>query len=331
MGADCHTPDPGGKRGGIMRGKMDCHGTTDIGKVREVNADQFLIADLNKSMRVHKTSLTLDDQTQLSGHSQGMLLLVADGMGGHGSGKQASSIAVNSLMTYVLNSMHWFFRLQQDSDHDFQDDLKAALEHCQSRVRAESDNVPDREDMGTTLTMAYIIWPRLYVVHVGDSRCYLFRKSRLKRISRDHTVAQHLVEEGLLEDAESSEWSRVLWNVIGGESDELRPEVYKAELALGDSLLLCTDGLTRHVSDAAIAQLLAAPSSSEETCQRLVDAANEAGGTDNITVIVAHFRDTRKREALAEKEAAEAELPAPKPAVEEAQLQTVGAEAASVN
>jgi serine/threonine protein phosphatase PrpC len=314
-----------------MRGKMDCYGLSDVGKVLEVNGDQFLIADLIKSMRVHKTSLTLDDQTQLLGQSQGVLLLVADGMGGQGSGKQASSIAVHSLTTYVLNSMHWFFRLRQDSDHDFQDDLRSALEHCQQQVFAASEKVPEREGMGTTLTMAYLIWPRLYVLHVGDSRCYLFRKSRLKRVTRDHTVAQHLVEEGLLEDPESSQWTHVLWNVIGGESDELRPEVYKAELALGDTLLLCTDGLTRHVSDAAIAEMLAAPSSSAETCQRLIDAANAAGGTDNITVIVAHFRDTRGQEARAETAAAEAEAPTEKPSVAEAQLQKVGAEAASVN
>jgi protein phosphatase len=310
--------------GGSMRGKMDCHGVTDVGKARAVNEDQFLIADLNKSMRVHKTSLSLDDQTQLLGHSQGMLLLVADGMGGQESGRRASTLAVNSLTTYVLNSMHWFFRLHEDSDQDFQDDLKAALEHCQRKVRAEGERLPDREGMGTTLTMAYLIWPRLYVVHVGDSRCYLFRKSRLKQITRDHTVAQQLVKEGLLEDAESSRWSRDLWNVIGGESAEVRPEVYKAELALGDTLLLCTDGLTRHVSNETIARLLAIPASSAETCERLVAAANEAGGTDNITVIVAHFRDVQQRAAAAEERAA-AEAPAPPAAVAEAQLEPAGA------
>jgi serine/threonine protein phosphatase PrpC len=304
----CSTKCEGGT---AMLGKMDCHGLTDVGRVREVNEDQYLIADLSKSLRVHSTSLGLDDQTRLFGSSQGNLLLVADGMGGHAAGRRASTLAVNSLTTYVLNTMHWFFRVRTDSEEYFEADLKAALEHCQARVQAEGERIPERRGMGTTLTMAYLSWPRLYVVHAGDSRCYLFRRTRLRQITRDHAVAQQLMEKGLLgdKDMESSQWSHVLWNVIGGDSDELSPEVFKAELALGDKLLLCTDGLTKHVAERDIATVLGSDATAEGSCRRLVDAANAAGGSDNVTVIVAQFCDHEDVRARAEEAARALEAP----------------------
>jgi PPM family protein phosphatase len=276
-----------------MRGQMDCYGLTDIGKVREANEDQFLIADLIKSMLVHHTSLSHENRTRLFGGSQGPLLVVADGMGGHAAGEQASAIAVETLERYVLNTMPWFFRLQESQENDLKEELKAALEACQRSIELASAGSPARRHMGTTLTMAYIIWPRLYVVHAGDSRCYLYRKGKLEQITTDHNMAQQLVERGTLtsEEAQGSRWSHVLWNCLGGGSHELNPEVYKAGLALGDTVLLCTDGLTKLLQDEAIVNLLRQEHGAEETCRRLVSAANEAGGRDNVTVIVARFCD----------------------------------------
>jgi PPM family protein phosphatase len=282
-----------------MLGKMDCAGLTDVGRVRPVNEDQYLIASLSRSMQVHSTSLNLDDQTRLFGPSQGRLLLVADGMGGHAAGRRASTLALDALASYVLNTMHWFFRLREDREDVFVDDLKSALEHCQAEILAEARRVPGERGMGTTLTMAYLAWPRLFVVHAGDSRCYLMRQGRLRRITRDHTVAQRLADAGELDDPEHSRWSHVLWNVVGGTEHEIRPEVHRADLALGDTLLLCTDGLTQHVSDADIARLLGPSGPSAEACGRLVEAANAAGGSDNVTVVVARFRETGPDEEAA--------------------------------
>jgi protein phosphatase len=290
-----------------MLGKMDCSGQTDVGRVREVNEDQYLIASLSKSMQVHATSLDLDEQTRLFGASQGKLLLVADGMGGHEAGRRASSLAVNSLTTYVLNTMGWFFRLRQDDEESFLGDLRAALEYCQERLRAEAERIPERHGMGTTLTMAYLVWPRLYVVHAGDSRCYVQRGGRLRQLTRDHTLGRQDPVRSTPDDPEAPVWRDLLWNVVGG-SDELTVEVYRADLALGDTLLLCTDGLTRHVADAAIGRLLAEDCPSAETCRRLVEAGNAAGGTDNVTVVVAHFRDA-KHQAAVQEEAAQQESP----------------------
>jgi protein phosphatase len=288
-----------------MRGKMDCFGQTDTGKVRRNNEDQFLIADLNKSMLIHQTSLSHDDHTRLFGTSQGQLLLVADGMGGHEAGEQASRLAVETLSDYIINTRDWFYRQCEEQEEDLKDELREALEQCQQRVTAASESRPELHKMGTTLTLAYLLWPRLFVVHAGDSRCYLLRGQRLEQITRDHTMAQKLVESGMLraDEAHESRWSHVLWNCIGGGSTDLQPDVYKAHLEVGDSLLLCTDGLTAHLGDEEIAALLGEKAGAVDTCRRLVDAAIERGGQDNITVIVAHFRSRLEMTARALHEA----------------------------
>jgi protein phosphatase len=281
---------------------MDCCGTTDIGRVRESNEDQFLVADLNKSMLVHQTSLSDEDHTRLFGGSQGALLLVADGMGGHAAGKQASTIAVQALEHYVLNTMPWFFHLQQSQESDLKDELKAAMEACQRSIEAAASSRPERQGMGTTLTMAYVLWPRLYVVHVGDSRCYLYRAPKLEQITTDQTMAQQLVERGVLtaEDAPQSRWSHVLWSCLGGSKREMNAEVYKATLNTGDTLLLCTDGLTGALRDDKIIEFLRQGGNAQELCGRLVAAANDAGGKDNITVVVARFLDAAQQPAQTE-------------------------------
>jgi protein phosphatase len=288
-----------------MHGKMDCYGLTDVGKVRDVNEDQFLIAELSKSLLIHQTSLSHEDHSRLFGGSQGHLLLVADGMGGHAAGKQASSIAVDSLAHYVLNTMSWFLRLREGREDDLLGELEAALRECQARVAAASSASPEHRGMGTTLTMAYLLWPRLYVVHAGDSRCYLLRGSRLRQITTDHTMARRLVDRGVLEPggAEESRWSHVLWNCIGGGSQDLSVEVHKATLHLGDTLLLCTDGLTKSIGDEQIGAVLRQGQGAEPTCRRLVALANEQGGVDNITVVVARFLDPDQQVAQAHEHA----------------------------
>ena len=239
-------------------GHIESHGLTDIGKVREVNEDQFLIADVSKTMLVHQSSLSLEDQTRLYGGAHGQLLIVADGIGGRAAGKLASKIAVDTIASYMLNTIPWFLRLDEQNEDDFLDELKSVMERCQSSIQADAEVKLSHHGMGTTLTMAYVTWPRLYVIHVGDSRCYLLRRSKLEQITTDHTVAQQIVDAAgmRLKAVDSSQWSHILWNVIGGDTTDLQPEVYKTELKVGDTLLLCTDGLTGHVNDKNITQCL---------------------------------------------------------------------------
>jgi protein phosphatase len=270
---------------------MDCYGMTDVGRRRPTNQDHFLVADLNKSLRVHGTSLNLDDETRIYGGSQGKLLIVADGMGGEAEGERASTIAVDQLTAYVLNSLSWCFRLEENAEHDFEEDLKHALESCQRSIQAAAGQNPQHATMGTTMTMVYIVWPRAFVVHVGDSRCYLLRNRRLEQVTTDHTMGNVLAQVGEIrrEDARSHNMGHALWNVLGGRSDELSVDVYKLTLQRDDKLLLCTDGLYDMIPDNELESTLATDMNTESACHKLVDLANDRGGKDNITLIIAHF------------------------------------------
>lgn len=282
-----------------MSGKMDCFGATDIGRKRDTNEDQFLISDISRSMRIHQTSLALNHQTRLFGDTQGKLLLVADGMGGHAAGERASQVVIDGIVDYTLNRLHWFMFGDCETDESFEEDLKQALVDCQVRIDREVAAVPSHRGMGSTLTMGYIVWPRLFIVHVGDCRCYVLRGGVLKQLTRDHTLAE-LVTRGKngsgdsLEDdagsASSSLFSNALWNTIGGGSGEIpRPDAMAFDLEMGDTLLLSSDGLNKHLSSKQIQELLSQEATSERLCRALISAANEAGGSDNVTVIVSRF------------------------------------------
>ncbi len=282
--------------------RPDFDGATDRGRVRASNEDQFLIAELSKFLLVHQTSLAIADSTRLEGRRPGYLFLVADGLGGAPEGARASTLAVDQVLRSVLGTMPWFFRLGEHEE-DFQGELKGLFEKCQRQIRADTRENPSREGMGTTLTIAYVLWPRLYVVHVGDTRCYLFRSGLLEQITEDHTV-QVPAPRG----PGPAGVRKVLWNVIGGSSDEVWPEVYKETLRPGDALLLCTDGLTRELSDGRLAEILSASRSAAEATSTFLRAANEAGGRDNVTAVVARFGEPRPPEAGPETGRAEAAL-----------------------
>ena len=291
-----------------MLTQMDCFGLTDSGRKRPTNQDHYLIADLNKSMRVHDTSLTLDSETRIYGGSQGKLLIVADGMGGEAEGERACTIAVDQVTTYVLNSLAWCFRLEEGTEQDFEDDLKQALESCQKSIQTVVGKHPEMNSMGTTMTMVYIVWPRAFVVHVGDSRCYLLRNRQLDQITVDHTMSEIMAETGQIsrEEARHAPRGNVLWNVLGGRSNELSVDVYKLTLECDDILLLCTDGLYDMVPHEMLQELLNSSTSAEVSCRKLVDLANEHGGRDNITVIVSCFLSPQLDDPRA---FAEAEVP----------------------
>ena len=264
-------------------------GLSNIGRVRAVNEDQFLVADLNRSMTIQASSLPVDDETQLYSGMIGQLLVVADGISGAPGALVASQIGVGTVARYVLNAMPWFLSLNHDHDDDQEEELLTSLLEVEAAVEAQAQADPEFEGMGTTLTMAYIVWPRLYVVNVGDSRCYLLRDGALEQLTHDQTAAERLVEEGTLtpEQAARSPLSKILVSSIGQGLSNFRPDAYRTDLAPGDRVLLCTDGLTSMVDDDRIAHILASGETPDVVCRALVDEANEAGGADNITVAVA--------------------------------------------
>jgi serine/threonine protein phosphatase PrpC len=270
------------------------HGATDVGRQRERNEDAFFVGKLLRTMFVQETNVNEQHATWLTGGSEGWLLVVADGMGGQGSGDIASRSAVVAVTEYLCKAMPWSVKDVQPrgtavSLPGVREQLVEAVSVGESTVRqaATKPNVSAR--MGTTLTLAYILWPNLYTAHVGDSRCYLWRGGQLSRLTTDHTIAERLVDKGLAGINPSSRWHHILWNALGADESQAQPEVSRIELNIGDQILLCSDGLTGHLDDRTLLQILDAGTPVDQTCQHLISAANEAGGTDNITAIVARF------------------------------------------
>jgi serine/threonine protein phosphatase PrpC len=274
-------------------------GLTDRGKVRKANEDQFLIALLVKALQIERTSLP-QPKVQHSG-DQSYLFVVADGMGGHTGGETASALAIDSVESFVLETLKWFAQCKgKEQDHVLAD-FQNALGHANARVLAEAEDRPELHGMGTTLTLAYSLNDELFVAHVGDSRCYLCRDKSLFRLTRDHTLAEELVQHGALppEEAARHAWRHIITNAVGANTPEIKVEVHKVHLESGDRVLLCSDGLTNMVSDEMICQVLQTEADPEQACRQLVMRANGAGGTDNITAVVAHFQAADKREASA--------------------------------
>lgn len=269
-------------------GKMllDMAGGSDIGCVRKENQDHFLIADLRRQLTVRDTDVPSDELGEMYGCREGNLMVVADGMGGHSNGEKASRIAVKATAQYVLDMMQWFLKLSPGVEQDFEDELAESLAAVQRRIWIESDQ--GERSMGTTVTMSYLLWPKMYVVHAGDSRCYLFRQGVLRQLTTDHTIAQQFVDSGSMsiDDPGLANWRHVLWNCVGGGAEKVRPEAIRIRLQVSDTILLCSDGLCGMVGNDVIAAVLAENLASNQSVNALIDAAKQRGGKDNIAVVV---------------------------------------------
>lgn len=264
----------------------DAVGLTDVGRKRKNNQDQFLIAELSKSMRVGSTSLPLEQR--LYGRARGQVMVVADGMGGHAGGERASELAIGYLVSRVLDTIHWHFHGDAE-EHAFVASLQKMLQDTHTRILVESAQDASIRGMGTTLTMAYVLWPTMYVVHAGDSRCYVVDKQAARQLTKDHTMARRMVESGGLkpEDEATSRWSNVLWNVLGGSNDgDIIADVGRTDLKTGDWVVLCSDGLHRYVDTDKLHEVMMSDTTIKQKCQTLVDLALDAGGEDNVTVVV---------------------------------------------
>jgi protein phosphatase len=271
--------------------EVDTHGVSDRGRVRRSNEDQFLIAALHKVVEIHGTSIPAAYQHRFDSRARALLLLVADGVGGRPGGDEASSLTLDAIVSYVTTSMRCFYKLDEQIPTDLLDELAQVVRESHDRLRSHARVAPEREGMATTLTMAHVLWPRVYVVQIGDSRCYHLRDGRLLQVTKDQTVVQDLVDRGALrpDEAARSPFSSMLLQAIGGDSD-VNPVISRVDMESGDALLLCTDGLTKHVTDAELREALLAAPAAEDACGTLLAAALERGGTDNVTVIVSRFR-----------------------------------------
>jgi protein phosphatase len=264
-------------------------GVTDTGRVRSTNEDQFLCAELTKAMRIWQTSLP--EKKAQFGEERGHLFLVADGMGGANAGEQASALAVAAIEWFTLNTLKWFFDPNGPEAQKVLNQFQAALRAADARILEESTEHPELSGMGTTVTMAFHLDTQLCVVHVGDSRAYLFGDDELYQLTHDDTLVADLVSRGELQPAQAAKHRlrNVITNVVGGTEAIVNVQAHALNVRAGDRLLLCSDGLTEMVPDAAIAAILRAEVDPEAACTQLLAQANEAGGRDNITVLIARF------------------------------------------
>lgn len=268
--------------------ELDLFGLTHRGHVRAENQDHFLLCTIHPQVVVHGTSLPEPDSLPLRGGRFGTVLMVADGVGGGDNGAVAARLAGEAVTRYVSSTLRCYHLAGAKGDEAFFAALREAALQAHDAVRAAAASRQGATKMATTLTLGVGVWPWLYVVQVGDSRCYLYSGGQLKQITRDQTVAQDLLDQGVLRPAEAkrSPLNSVLASAIG--SAEATPEVVRVDVAeRGCVVLFCSDGLTRHVNDEEIAQRIASMTSSEQLCRALLDLALERGGTDNITIIAA--------------------------------------------
>ena len=264
---------------------VDSFGLTDIGTIRTVNEDQFVIASLRKSVRLRHTSLTDAGLVARLAGVESYLFVVADGVGGRPGGELASTSAVASLLEYVDQAVVAYHSLDIDQEHNFLANLEYSVQRAHERI-IEEHGSPGKGP-ATTLTMVTLTWPRAYLVHVGDSRAYYLRGGRLRQLTRDQTTGEYMVDVGAWteDQAARAKVGGNLTSALGGQ--EMTPAVGLIDLEPGDVLLLCTDGLTKHVADPQIAEVLGGAGNAEAMCRELVQKALQTGGSDNVTVIVA--------------------------------------------
>jgi serine/threonine protein phosphatase PrpC len=291
--------DPGGATVAMSspRPQIDAAGATHVGRQRRRNEDAYFIATLQRSMVVHDASPEAA-RGWLAGEPAGSLLIVADGMGGHAGGDMASWIAVQTIAGYVLNVMPWATQRSPVETRDpsaslpeVRQELSSALIVGDSTVKSTGARAGTPQ-MGTTLTAAFILWPILYVAHVGDSRCCLLRGGKLSHLTTDHTLAQQIADASPEPTDVPFAWHSMLWNSLGGSGEIPKPQITKSYLESGDLLLLCSDGLTKHVPDEDIVSILSQNRTNADRCAELIQRANDGGGSDNVTVVLASVRGT---------------------------------------
>lgn len=261
--------------------EIDVHGLTHPGKVRPTNEDHFLLASIKKRIQVLSTSLPVEEVSAREDRLA-FIAMVADGVGGLERGEEASATALEAVMHYVTESMNCYFKAESGTD-EFERELLAAAMRAHEEVKAKAGG---GDPMATTLTIYMGVWPTYYLLQVGDSRYYIYKDGSLTQVSRDQTVAQDLVDQGVMtaEAASKTRLAHVLSSAIGG--DEAQPVVTRLASDWGIAHLMCSDGLTKHVSDARIAEILGGMTSAKQAAEQLLQEALDGGGSDNITIIV---------------------------------------------
>lgn len=267
--------------------ELDMFGMTHQGKVRKDNQDHFLMAMVHPQIALHGTSLPEVDALPLRGTRLATVLLVADGVGGAADGALAARVATESVTRYVSHTLRSYHAVGSRDEAEFLNALREAAMQAHDAVRAEAASRPGERTMATTLTLAVVVFPYAYVLQVGDSRAYIYTGGALQQITRDQTLAQQLVDDGAMKasDMKRSPLNNVLASAVGTEAHPVVSRVSVGER--GCVICLCSDGLTKHVSNEEIERACAKMNSAKQLVNDLVQLALDRGGTDNVTVVVA--------------------------------------------
>ena len=257
-------------------------GRTDVGRTREHNEDAFVVADLT----TNDASLQPSVRTHRVGE-KGTLFMVADGMGGAAAGEIASQMATEVVLKELREN---WLPLEHPSTEAFARCLKRAAQTANQMIHGYATSHQEYRGMGTTATIAGLLADTLYLAQIGDSRGYLVRDGVAKQITKDQSLMQKLIEAGELteEEAAQSERRNIILQALGPEST-IKVDLTFQRLRRGDTLVLCSDGLSGQVTRDDIAQVVNEEKDLVQACRRLIDMANTAGGPDNITVIIARF------------------------------------------
>jgi PPM family protein phosphatase len=255
---------------------------TDVGQIREHNEDNFLVADLTR-----KTRGLLEANRSGSVGPQGTLFAVCDGMGGAAAGEIASQLAVDIVYERMVDALEDSRPLSRD---ELARRLVRAIEAAGLRIFQEAKLDRTRRGMGTTVTAAALVDQYLFFAQVGDSRGYLLRDGNLTQLTRDQSLVNQLIEAGQLteEEAETFEHNNIILQALG-TADTVQVDLTFCELRRGDIVLLCSDGLSGMVRFEDIREVLRTVHEPIDACKLLTERANQAGGHDNITVIVVWF------------------------------------------
>ncbi|MBT8488599.1 MAG: protein phosphatase 2C domain-containing protein, partial [Gemmatimonadetes bacterium] len=230
------------------------------------------------------------DRSVLHAERLASLAMVADGVGGRAGGEEAARLAVRTLVSKVSESFYEADHRESKDPEVFSRLLHEAALACHESLLDKAEKEGAERKFSTTLTLFLGLWPHAYLLQVGDSRCYILRGDELTQITRDQTIAQELIDSGALTQtvANKTRWANVLSSSIGGE--QAAPVVTRVTRDWGNVVLLCSDGLTKHVSDEQIKHRLSSIIDARTTCQELIQDALDDGGTDNISLIVGRTR-----------------------------------------
>jgi len=261
---------------------------THAGHVRSTNEDQFLAARLSRALVTLASSLPAEE-APLVDEREAFILAVADGVGGHAAGERASRLVIGEGIRSILHAANWTLLLDNGESERLRARLVGYFDSMNAALRRAVESDPELEGMATTLSVVYTVGPRAFVIHVGDSRVYRLRDGALEQLTRDHTVAQQLVDVGAIGSEQVRDHPRkhVLTNVMAGRDDLGAPDVTEHDLRDGDVLLVCSDGLSDSIPASELTNLLLTHVDLNEAVAALIAAALAAGGRDNVTAVVA--------------------------------------------